>query len=99
MKSNLVRRVLSIGVVVASTMIGLAGTAHATRSVPQPKTAEVRSPMSVTLSMETFNQRTSTISEISGLKKDDTVVLGCGYDFSAAPEGRKRALPSRLGFC
>ncbi len=75
MKSNLVRRVLSISVVVASTMIGLAGTAHATRSVPPPKTEEVRSPMSVTLSMETFNQRMATIPEISGLKKGDTVVL------------------------
>lgn len=56
-------------------MIGLAGTAHATRSVPPPKTEEVRSPMSVTLSMETFNQRMATIPEISGLKKGDTVVL------------------------
>ena len=82
MKSNLVRRVLSISVVVASTMIGLAGTAHATRSVPPPKTEEVRSPMSVTLSMETFNQRMATIPEISGLERIPEWPTRSPFDFA-----------------
>ena len=79
MKTNFVRRVLFTGVVLASTTLGLAGAAHATRSVPPSKTVEVTAPVApekpVMLSMEQFNQRMATLPEFSTLKKGDKVML------------------------
>lgn len=73
MKTNLIRKVLSSVVVIATVLLGLANTAYAVVSVPPPTTVKVAVP--VVMSMDTFNQRTATLPEFSTLKKGDTVVL------------------------
>jgi len=73
MKTNLIRKVLSSVVVIATVLLGLANTAYAVVSVPPQTTAKVAAP--IVMSMDTFNQRTATLPEFSTLKKGDTVVL------------------------